>query len=191
MLGFIFLYNGGLAELQNGYSSQKTANQVKGFLTSLLLLSAVQLVPAVLFDTGSHLGALWGFLLPVALFICPDWNADQPIAVMICDSVFASLSLAMSSVIPSSVQVRGVARQELTNRWIKVRIWPYSQVSLLPVYCQWSHMRAELVTYLAAGLERSALQEATSLPGPTSRFPLSTRSEPTWRKEVTHSISRR
>jgi hypothetical protein len=105
MLGFIFLYNGGLAELQGGYSSQKTANQVKAFLTALLLLSAVQLIPAVLFDTSSHWGALWGFVLPVFLFICPDWNADQPIAVMICDSVFASLSLAMSSIIPSSVQV--------------------------------------------------------------------------------------
>jgi hypothetical protein len=105
MLGFLFLYNGGLAELKTGYASQKTANQVKAYLTTLLILSAIQLIPAVLFDTSSHMGALWGFLVPVFLFICPDWNPDQPIGVMICDSVFASLSLAISSVIPTFVQV--------------------------------------------------------------------------------------
>jgi hypothetical protein len=105
MLGFVFLYNGGLAELQNGFKNPKTVSQVKAYLTTLLILSAAQIVPAILFDTTTHMGALWGFLLPVLLFTCPDWNADQPIAVMICDSVFAALSLALSSVIPPSVQV--------------------------------------------------------------------------------------
>jgi hypothetical protein len=71
----------------------------------LLILSAIQLIPAVLFDTSTHMGALWGFLVPVLLFTCPDWNSDQPIAVMICDSVFASVSLAISSVIPASISV--------------------------------------------------------------------------------------
>ena len=105
MLGFVFLYNGGLAELQKGFKNPKTVSQVKAYLTTLLILSAAQIVPAILFDTTTHMGALWGFLLPVLLFTCPDWNPDQPIAVMICDSVFASLSLALSSVIPPSVQV--------------------------------------------------------------------------------------
>jgi hypothetical protein len=122
MLGFIFLYNGGLAQLQSGYRSPKTTNQVKAYLTTLLILSAIQLIPAVLFDTTTHMGALWGFLVPVLLFTCPDWNADQPIAVMICDSVFATISLAISSVIPASVQVSLSPRGILIVRVIKVKI---------------------------------------------------------------------
>jgi len=122
MLGFIFLYNGGLAQLQSGYRSARTANQVKAYLTTLLILSAIQLIPAVLFDTTTHMGALWGFLVPVLLFTCPDWNADQPIAVMICDSVFATISLAISSVIPASVQVSLDEKGILIIRVIKVRI---------------------------------------------------------------------
>lgn len=106
LLGFLFLYNGGLAELQNGYRSDKAAVQVKGFMTAFLLLSAMQLIPAVLFDTVGHIGALWGFLVPVLLFVCPDWNPDQPIAVMICDTFFAQISLAISSVIPSVVSAQ-------------------------------------------------------------------------------------
>lgn len=127
MLGFIFLYNGGLAQLQSGYRSSRTANQVKAYLTTLLILSAIQLIPAVLFDTTTHMGALWGFLVPVLLFTCPDWNADQPIAVMICDSVFATISLAISSVIPASVQVSFGVVIWLMVREIKVRTWPYWQ----------------------------------------------------------------
>lgn len=69
-------------------------------MTAFLILSALQLIPSFLFDTGSHIGALWGFLVPVFFFICPDQNPDQPIAIMICDTIFAQLSLAMSSVIP-------------------------------------------------------------------------------------------
>lgn len=105
LLGFLFLYNGGLAELQNGYKSEKTAIQVKAFMTAFLLLSAIQLIPAFLFDTTTHIGALWGFVVPVLFFVCPDQNPDQPIAVMICDTIFAQLSLAISSVIPAYVSV--------------------------------------------------------------------------------------
>lgn len=122
MLGFIFLYNGGLAQLQSGYRSSRTANQVKAYLSTLLILSAIQLIPAVLFNTTTHMGALWGFLVPVLLFTCPDWNADQPIAVMICDSVFATISLAISGVIPASVQVSLDWKCNLIIRVIKVRI---------------------------------------------------------------------
>lgn len=144
MLGFIFLYNGGLAQLQSGYRSPKTANQVKAYLTTLLILSAIQLIPAVLFDTTTHMGALWGFLVPVLLFTCPDWNADQPIAVMICDSVFATISLAISSVIPASVQVSLSPRGILIVRVIKVRIWLCWLESLLLDSCEYLQIPVSL-----------------------------------------------
>lgn len=103
LLGFLFLYNGGLAELQTGYQSEKTAIQTKAYMTAFLILSAMQLIPTFLFDTVGHIGALWGFLVPVLFFVCPDWNPDQPIAIMVCDTFFAQLSLAISSVIPAYV----------------------------------------------------------------------------------------
>jgi len=139
MLGFIFLYNGGLAQLQSGFRNPKTANQVKAYLTTLLILSAIQLIPAVLFDTTTHMGALWGFLVPVLLFTCPDWNPDQPIAVMICDSVFASISLAISSIIPTSVQVSGCRICRLMVREIKARIWLCWQELWSQVCCESVH----------------------------------------------------
>lgn len=107
MLGFFFLYNSGIDQLTAGFArpSDTSASKVKSLLIALLIVSSVQLVPAFLFDTVHHFGALWCFFLPIVLFVTPDGTGRGPtVATTIWDTVFSQISMAISTVVPKQFQ---------------------------------------------------------------------------------------
>ncbi|ORX38546.1 SPX domain-domain-containing protein [Kockovaella imperatae] len=103
LLSFVFLFNTGHDLLKKGWGSgsDTDAMKVKSFLTLYLLVSLLEMVPMFLFDTTYHFGALWTFLLPMALFITPNKsNPKETLAVWIADSIFAQVSNVLDSVVP-------------------------------------------------------------------------------------------
>lgn len=106
LLAFLFLYSSGMAELKEGFQSERRATTVKSLLVCYIIASSIQLIPAFMFDTYYHFGALWNFFLPVFLFVTP--SKDKPketIAVMICDTFFSQIASAINGIIPSGLNV--------------------------------------------------------------------------------------
>ncbi|KAK4684366.1 hypothetical protein P7C73_g5812, partial [Tremellales sp. Uapishka_1] len=98
-LSYLFLYQSGRSELQNGFESRSGAQTVKSLLTCFVLVSSMQLIPGFVFDTQYHFGALWNFFFPVLLFT--TFSKDKPeetVANMICDSLFSGASGGLQGV---------------------------------------------------------------------------------------------
>lgn len=99
-LGFAFLYNTGVGLLRAGFESRRTAAKVQTLLATLLITSAFDLIPAFLFDSTHHFGALDGFFVPAILSTTPKPNGPT-IAKMISDIAFKQAGEVIDSVIPA------------------------------------------------------------------------------------------
>jgi len=107
-LSFIFLYNSGVEELRTGFGnkSETKAMKVKSLLVAFLVTSALQLIPAFLFDTHYHFGALWNFMLPIIMFITlTPKKPKETLGVLLADSLFGAASSVIDSITPEFLKV--------------------------------------------------------------------------------------